>query len=358
MKIASCRVSPISPESPGSYDVAMTRSERVRIFVQEIWAWYARHKRTLPWRDLKVVDDTQRAYMVLVSEMMLQQTQVPRVIPAFKAFLEHFPTLANLAKATNADVIRQWKGMGYNNRAIRLRDAARIVLDKHNGRFPSTTGDLLSIKGVGEYTAAAIRNFAFGIPTACIDTNIRRVLHRTFVGPEREDGTWKKDDAYLLKLAGEVLDVAMKTSGSRGVRSSPASPDSSVSPASCADWHAALMDFGSLVCTKRNPKWDICPLTKRGVMLASYKVKVRTKKLNKKEPGREIAGVFTPNRIVRGRIVDALRNHPELTLAQLGPHACVDWSMGNHRAWLEHIIAGLVRDGIVAKHAKTYALRQ
>lgn len=332
--------------------VCMNRQERIRIFVDEIWSWYSRHKRTLPWRDLAVADDTQRAYMVLVSEVMLQQTQVPRVIPAFKAFMERFPALADLAKATNAEVIQQWKGMGYNNRAIRLRDAARIVLDRYHGTFPSGTADLLSIKGVGEYTAAAIRNFAFGIPTPCIDTNIRRVLHRTFVGPEREDGTWRKGDEYLMKLAAQVLAAAIGESKdalesleSGGVKAA-------------ADWHAALMDFGSLVCTKRSPKWDVCPLTKRGVMLASYKVKFSTKKLIKKEPGREIAGKFTPNRIVRGRVVDTLRNHPRLTLAQLGPHTCVDWSMGNHRAWLEDIIAGLVRDGIVAKHAKAYALRR
>lgn len=328
----------------------MKREEHITIFVEEIWSWYSRHKRTLPWRDLKVKNDTQRAYMVLVSEIMLQQTQVPRVIGAFKAFLERFPTLGDLAAAGNADIIRQWKGMGYNNRALRLRDAARTIMAKHGGVFPNSMEELLNISGIGHYTAAAVRNFAFGIPTPCLDTNIRRVLHRTFVGAENPDGTWKKDDEYLLKLAGEVLAVAI--SPAKKNRGSSESLDSLVSSESGgshgpADWHAALMDFGSLVCTKRSPKWDICPLTKRGAMLASYKVKEGTKKLIKKEPGREIAGKFVPNRIIRGRVVDALRDHPKLSLDQIGKRVCVDWTMGDHSAWLEILIGGLLRDGIV-----------
>lgn len=322
----------------------MKLDEHIRIFVDEIWAWYARHKRALPWRDLKVKDDTQRAYMVLVSEIMLQQTQVARVIPAFRNFLERFPTLKELAAAGNADIIRQWKGMGYNNRALRLRDAARTIMGKHAGVFPESMDELLAISGIGHYTAAAVRNFAFGIATPCLDTNIRRVLHRAFVGPENPDGTWKKDDEYLLKLAGEVLDVAISSESRESL-------ESSVSGAGCvggpADWHAALMDFGSLVCTKRAPKWELCPVTKRGAMLAAYKVKERTKRLIKKEPGREIAGKFVPNRIIRGRVVDALREHPKLSADQIGKRVCVDWTMGDHRQWLASIIAGLIRDSMI-----------
>src|SRR3990167_4491389 len=105
----------------------MRREERIRQFVGEIWQWYARHKRTLPWRDLAIADNTQRAYMILVSEVMLQQTQVSRVQIIFKQFIARFPTIKDIARASNRDVLIAWRGMGYNSRALRLRDAARVI---------------------------------------------------------------------------------------------------------------------------------------------------------------------------------------------------------------------------------------
>src|SRR3989338_7374659 len=186
----------------------MHRSDRIIAFVDTIWAWYAVHKRSLPWRDLAVVDETERAYRVLVSEVMLQQTQVSRVVIIYKRFLEQFPTIEKLASASTKDVLMAWRAMGYNSRALRLRDAAKIIIEDFGGVFPKEFNQLRSIKGVGPYTAGAIRNFAFNLPTPCIDTNIRRILHRTFVGPENSDGTYKKDDRYLLGLAGEVLSVS------------------------------------------------------------------------------------------------------------------------------------------------------
>src|SRR3989338_1421268 len=106
----------------------MHRSDRIIAFVDTIWAWYAVHKRSLPWRDLAVVDETERAYRVLVSEVMLQQTQVSRVVIIYKRFLQEFPKLKDLAEASNRDVILAWRGMGYNSRALRLRDAAREIV--------------------------------------------------------------------------------------------------------------------------------------------------------------------------------------------------------------------------------------
>ena len=100
--------------------MGVKRSERIQLFVDEIWQWYARHKRALPWRDLDIADDTQRAYQIMVSEIMLQQTQVPRVIYKYKEFLEAFPTIRDLADASNNDVIMVWRGLGYNSRALRL----------------------------------------------------------------------------------------------------------------------------------------------------------------------------------------------------------------------------------------------
>ena len=124
----------------------MKRQERIVGFVRELWLWYALHKRSLPWRDLQGSDLSQRAYCITVSEFMLQQTQVPRVIPVYKAFLERFPTLNRLADAENAQVIRAWQGMGYNLRSLRLRDTARIVVEEYGGSFPHEMRALLAMK--------------------------------------------------------------------------------------------------------------------------------------------------------------------------------------------------------------------
>jgi len=378
----------------------MRRKERISGFVEAIWQWYAVSKRSLPWRDSVLGNDTERAYRILVSEVMLQQTQVERVKVIYIRFLKEFPTLRSLVEASNREVILAWRGMGYNNRALRLRDAARRIQEEFNGIFPNDLQALESIKGLGHYTAAAIRNFAFNLSTPCIDTNIRRILHRTFVGPERADGTWEKDDRYLLKIAEEVLEAALAASPPRPpspLRPTPTGEGgvSSVQrqtsplpgqvewhgrggqggearfPHDARNWHAALMDFGSLVQTKRNPQWEMCPLTRRGLMKTtkkSYESRVMShgKQRNSKlkthhprlvEPGREIAGRFIPNRIIRGRIVEVLRDTPSgLSLDALGRRIAADWSMVRHREWLETILARLQRDAFVAQKHLRYRL--
>lgn len=329
--------------------------------------WYAKNKRTLPWRDLTVKEPNQRAYLIWVSEVMLQQTQVPRVIPTFKRFIEQFPTLASLGKASNRDVLIAWRGMGYNSRALRLRDGAQIIVEKLNGSFPDSVEGLRSIKGIGEYTAGAIRNFAFGIPTPCIDTNIRRILHRFFVGPERADGTWRKDDRYLIRLAKEVLEVALMQPSPRSFREHPSphrgegtglpAGQAGVRALSTVDWHAALMDYGALICTKNNPKWEkFSPGMKEACKAYGSKIN-RTKNLNKREPGRIVGGRFIPNRIFRGRIVEALRDHPQgLTPKELGERITVDWSMGRHGEWLQGLVQGLAKEGLIQRSAGRFAL--
>ena len=319
----------------------MKRCDHISAFVDVLWKWYAENKRVLPWRDIQEPNNTKRAYQVLVSEIMLQQTQVSRVIPLYKNFLDQFPTISTLAVASNAEVIRAWRGMGYNSRALRLRDAARSIETVHNGEFPNTLAELLLIKGIGDYTAAAIRNFAFYLPTPCIDTNIRRILHRTFVGPENSDGTWNKTDTYLLRIAESVLNEAMQNS-----------------TYTTADWHAALMDFGSLVCTKRSPKWDMCPLTAKGLCKAAYKVHFEPRKVIRKlEPGREMAGKFVPNRIFRGRIINKLRDAPQGMSAQdIGVHICIDWSTDDHAEWLQGLLQDLEKDQLIHRKKQSYAL--
>lgn len=323
----------------------MTEEQRIAGFTEAIWEWYSTHKRTLPWRDMPIDDPTERAYRVLVSEIMLQQTQVSRVIIVFKNFIDRFGSIENLASASNAEVIMAWRGMGYNSRALRLRDAAKSVVDIFGGVFPSDYDELLAIKGLGPYTASAIRNFAFNIPTPCIDTNIRRIFHRTFVGPENVDGTWLMNDRELTKVAAKVLDAAVDGQRSHDAR----------------NWHAALMDYGSLVQTKNNPKWNICVLTQSDIMITrpadwSPPVRGAAKEKLKKEPGRMVGSTYIPNRIFRGRIVEALRDADvPLDAETIGQQVCIDWA-DEHREWLQGLVDKLVKDALIARAGDGYVL--
>ncbi|MFI5048263.1 MAG: A/G-specific adenine glycosylase [Gaiellales bacterium] len=175
-----------------------------------ILAWYGQSKRDLPWRH------THDPYAILVSEMMLQQTQVPRVLPRYLRWLERWPAVEPLAAAEVADVIREWDGLGYNRRAVNLHRCAAAVVER--GGFPRERAELRTLPGVGPYTAAAIACFAFGEQVAAPDTNARRVLER--IGrPELEPP-----------------------------------------PGLAYEWNQALFDLGREVCIARRPRCDACPL--------------------------------------------------------------------------------------------------
>lgn len=351
------------------YDAAVQKTERITGFTEAIWEWYGMHKRSLPWRDMAISDDTERAYRVLVSEVMLQQTQVSRVKIVFKDFLTRFPSIHDLASASNAEVILAWRGMGYNSRALRLRDAAKSVVENYNGVFPSEYDQLLAIKGLGPYTASAIRNFAFNIPTPCIDTNIRRILHRTFVGPEEVDGSWATSDKELLKIAEKVLKVACQPELDEGGHSAMVRrAHHDTIPRDAKNWHAALMDYGSLVQTKNNPKWEICILSDRGLMKTTKKsyelrvasrkniLKLETRNSKKLEPGRLVGSKHIPNRIFRGKIVEALRDAKNpMSAEEIGVQVCIDWE-AQHREWLLGLLVKLEADQLIAKKAKAYVL--
>lgn len=319
----------------------MSESERIGIFCTELWHWFEANKRTLPWRGIREKDTDHKAYLILVSEVMLQQTQVSRVITLYKNFIQRFPRIEDLASATNSEIIIAWKGLGYNNRALRLRDAARSIVSR-GGTFPRGSDELQELPGIGHYTAGAIRNFAFDIPTACMDVNIRRILHRFFVGPERADGSWRKSDRELLPLCEKIMAEALRQK--RG---------------SSADFCAALMDFGSLVCTKNNPKWELLKPAMKKICASYGKNIVVSKKYSRPEPGRRMAGRHVPNRIFRGRIVDVLRDHPTgLTLEEIGTCAIADWSMERPRTWLLSLLLKLEKDGIVEKKGVVYRLKR
>ncbi|MGO8948947.1 MAG: A/G-specific adenine glycosylase [Ktedonobacterales bacterium] len=196
--------------------------------------WYRKHGRHhLPWRH------TRDSYAILVAEIMLQQTQVERVLPKYNAFLERFPTFSALAQAPTGEVIKAWAGLGYNRRAVQLQEIARQVVSTFAGALPGTIEELLSLRGVGRYTAGAIACFAFGLPVATVDTNIRRVLWRLFTGTTTADGR-ARDHATreILALAGWAIP-----------------------PDAAYEWQQALMDLGATVCLGRRPLCERCPLS-------------------------------------------------------------------------------------------------
>src|SRR5437879_480994 len=172
---AALRCLSVAKRSPANGQLCcrhrMADLERVHARLLE---WYTSNARDLPWRR------TRDPYAILVAEVMLQQTQVERVIPKWHAWLARFPTLAELARASRADAIRAWQGLGYNLRAVRLHDIACEVVARHDGRLPNDVAGLLALNGIGRYTAGAVACFAYEQPVAMVDTNVRRVLSRVF----------------------------------------------------------------------------------------------------------------------------------------------------------------------------------
>jgi A/G-specific adenine glycosylase len=200
-----------------------------RRFRARLLAWYRRNGRDLPWRT------TQDPYHILVSEIMLQQTQVDRVLPKYYEWLEKFPSLEALADAPEADVTSAWRPLGYNIRPTRLQSIARQAVSRFGGRLPSDEATLLSFKGIGRYTAGAIRSFAFGERAAILDTNVARVLFRVFVG---------RGDAKSHAMKQQLWRISEALVPRRDV----------------FDFNQALMDLGATVCTARKPECRACPL--------------------------------------------------------------------------------------------------
>jgi A/G-specific adenine glycosylase len=198
---------------------------------EELLSWYEAHQRDLPWRRPGV-----SPWAVLVSEIMLQQTPVARVLPAYQAWLERWPTPADLAAAPAGEAVRQWGRLGYPRRALRLHETARILAERHGGEVPACRQDLLALPGIGGYTAAAVASFAFGQRHAVLDTNVRRVLARLKTGTQFAGPSVSVAE---MRLAESLL---------------PAEP------AVAARWSVALMELGALVCTAARPQCSECPL--------------------------------------------------------------------------------------------------
>jgi len=277
--------------------------------------WWQANRRYLPWRR------TRDPYRILISEVMLQQTQVDRFIPYYHRWLERFPTVQALAGAPTADVIQLWAGLGYNRRAVNLQRTAQAVVER-GGQFPTDVETLRSLPGIGPYTAGAIACFAFEQDVAFIDTNMRRVLHRIYLGPELPAP--RATDREIIRLAAEALPQG------RGW-----------------DWNQALIEFGALHCTARKPLCVVCPLqTACAAYPAIQSLIAETPKgikAKKEGPFRE------SNRYFRGRVVDALRDRREagITVAELGPIVRPQFEEADV-PWLLEIVQGLERDGLAA----------
>ena len=202
-----------------------------RRFRQRLLTWYRRHGRDLPWRK------TSDPYHILVSEIMLQQTQVDRVLPKYREWIDKYPSLEALAAAPERDVTETWYPLGYNIRPRRLQSISRESVAQYGGRLPADEDTLLSFKGIGQYTAGAIRSFAFGERAAILDTNVARVLFRMFVA---------KGDAKSHAIKRHLWDVSEALLPARHV----------------FDFNQALMDFGAMVCVARKPRCLVCPMSK------------------------------------------------------------------------------------------------
>ena len=254
---------------------------------------------------------------------MLQQTQVSRVLTMYPRFLKRFSSFRKLAFARTSDVIRAWQGMGYNNRALRLQKLSMIVTKNHGGKLPNTIPELEALPGIGRYTAHAIASFAFGQHVPIVDTNIRRVLMRLChrESPRRhlrENDVWKLAESLLPRRHSH-------------------------------DWNQALMDLGSTICTAANPGCDICPLEK--LCSSAHVVERRRAVAGRVERGRD--GI--PNRIYRGRIVQALR---ELKAGETIKRSALAGKIkpgfkSVDGRWLDSLLKGLKKDGLIRLHPRT-----
>jgi A/G-specific adenine glycosylase len=271
----------------------------------QVLRWYRAHGRGLPWRR------TRDPYAILVSEIMLQQTQVSRVIPKYRAFLKRFPSLRALAAAPLREVLACWSGLGYNRRARNLWLCARELVQEHRTRVPRDVAVLRSLPGIGRYTAGAIASFAYGQHEPAVDVNIRRVLSRAVFGVERAP------EAEAWRAAHDVL------------------------PKDAASWNHALMDIGAQFC-RATPACAECPARKACAYVLRGRVNSIAPYVRKAQKAFEGS-----RRQQRGRVIRALVDSPGLSLLRLGPQVKEGFGKSD-LPWLHDLLRDLEADGLVA----------
>ena len=275
--------------------------------------WFAHHSRPLPWREPGT-----GAWPILVCEVMSQQTPVARVLPQWEKWMERWPTPAALASASPAEVIVAWDRLGYPRRALRLRECAAAVVENFGGELPRTRDELLSLPGIGPYTADAIIAFAYRERSTVLDTNIRRVIAR-LNGDELPPPLLRKDEvARATALVPEDGEEA-------------------------AQWNAAMMELGALVCTARNPRCEECPLSYRCQWLARGKPSNAQPRRTQKFTG--------THREARGKIMAVLRHSDTPT-----PRRELEKRSGLSPARFSVALTSLVNDGLAQHSANSFSL--
>jgi A/G-specific adenine glycosylase len=274
--------------------------------------WYDRHARELPWRAAAA-----SPWGVLVSEIMLQQTPVARVLPVYAEWLDRWPRPADLAADSAGEAVRRWGRLGYPRRALRLHEAAGAVVARHGGEVPSSYDDLLALPGVGTYTAAAVASFAFGGRHAVLDTNVRRVLARAAAGQEQP--------APHVSAAERALAASLL-------------PDD---PPVAARWAVAVLELGALVCTSREPQCTDCPIAR----LCAWQSVGRPTYDGPRRSPQAFAGT---DRQVRGLLLTVLREAPGRV-----PATALDevWADAEQR---NRALAGLLDDGLVVRDGSAH----
>jgi A/G-specific adenine glycosylase len=275
--------------------------------------WFRANARKLPWRERDVTP-----WAVLVSEVMLQQTPVARVLPAYQAWLQRWPDPAALAAAPAGEAVRQWGRLGYPRRALRLHAAAVACVERHAGEVPRTVAELQALPGIGTYTATAVAAFAYGVRVPVVDTNVRRVGAR-----------WSLGLPAALALAPAVVDHLLPDDEPAAVVTS-----------------AALMELGALVCTSRSPRCAACPIAAGCRWLALGAPSVQEAGV----PTRRAPAYEGTDRQARGRLLAALR-----TTNDAVPSSALDqlWPDVSQR---ERALASLLDDGLIVQMANGYRL--
>lgn len=282
------------------------------VVVRRVLAWYADARRPLPWREPGTTP-----WGVLVSEFMCQQTQVDRVAPIWREWLDRWPRPSALAAEPTAEAIRAWGRLGYPRRARWLHGAADAIAREWDDEVPAGTDDLLALPGVGEYTTAAVQAFAFGLPSVVLDTNVRRVIARSIDGQAIPRPTLTNAERDQARALVETADTA---------------------PGRAAQWSQAVMELGALVCTSRTPDCGRCPIARQcawqqnGAPAAEW------------APRRQ-AAFHGSDRQARGRVLALLREsaHPV-------PASAIEDALDD-LAQRERAINGLIADGLVVRTA-------
>ncbi len=274
----------------------------------ELHTWYWKNKRPLPWRN-------STPWGVVVSEFMLQQTPVNRVLPVWEAWMKKWPTPKHLAKAKKSDVIKYWGRLGYPRRALRLHETSKIITTKYRGSIPKTLPELRELPGVGEYTAAAIYSFAYGKRALVLDTNIRRVFARAIDGKE---------------YASLTLNNKERTKREKLI------------PREASLWAAATMELGATICTARSPQCEICPIAQSCVWRFKGYPKSRA-------PKRKTQEWHGTDRQCRGTILNYLREKDRGTRSQFE-------KLWSDKKQLEKALKSLETDGLIERRAKSFTL--